>query len=92
MSRGFIIAGEVSGDTHASGLIGSPTVPSSFKDLRDVLFTGSSPSRIRLRSTVGAVKTVWTLCRSHTSQMREAVGQLGTPSYISVVAPFASGP
>src|SRR5690242_20500712 len=31
----------------ASGLIGSPTVPSSLSDLREVLVTKPSPSRIR---------------------------------------------
>ena len=40
---------------HASGLIGSPTVPSSFNDLREVFWTQSSPSRISARSAVGAV-------------------------------------
>ena len=39
----------------ASGLIGSPTVPSSRSDFRDVACTGPSPSRIRARMAVGAV-------------------------------------
>jgi hypothetical protein len=41
--------------SQASGLIGSPTVPSSRSDLRDVFCTGASPSRISARSAVGAV-------------------------------------
>ena len=40
---------------HASGLIGSPTVPRSFKLYLLVVFTGSFPSRIRARIAVGAV-------------------------------------
>ena len=41
--------------SHASGLIGSPTVPSRRSDLRLWRFTGSSPSRISARIAVGAV-------------------------------------
>ena len=41
--------------SQASGLIGSPTVPSSRSDLRENFFTGPSPSRISARSAVGAV-------------------------------------
>jgi hypothetical protein len=36
-------------------LIGSPTVPSRRSDCREVLRTGSSPSRINARIAVGAV-------------------------------------
>jgi hypothetical protein len=36
-------------------LIGSPTVPSSLSDAREVDFTGASPSRISARIAVGAV-------------------------------------
>ena len=39
----------------ASGLIGSPTLPSTRSDLREVFFTGSRPSRISARMAVGAV-------------------------------------
>ncbi len=39
----------------ASGLIGSPTDPSSFKDDRSCLSTHSGPRPIRLRIAVGAV-------------------------------------
>jgi hypothetical protein len=41
--------------SHASGLIGSPTLPSSRKDVRLVFFTGASPSRMSARIAVGAV-------------------------------------
>jgi hypothetical protein len=39
----------------ASGLIGSPTEPSSLSVLREVFLTGSSPFCIRARIAVGAV-------------------------------------
>ena len=39
----------------ASGLIGSPTLPSRRSDLREARFTGASPSRISARIAVGAV-------------------------------------
>ena len=41
--------------SHTSGLIGSPTVPSRRSDLRLRLLTGSSPSRAMARMAVGAV-------------------------------------
>ncbi len=41
--------------SQASGLIGSPTEPSSFSDLREVFFTWLSPAPISARSAVGAV-------------------------------------
>ena len=41
--------------TQASGLIGSPTVPSRRSEERDAFFTGASPSRISARIAVGAV-------------------------------------
>src|SRR5438876_650855 len=40
---------------HASGLIGSPTVPSKRSELRSCLFGHSSPQRINARIAVGAV-------------------------------------
>ena len=39
----------------ASGLMGSPTEPSSLSDARDVAVTGSSPERMSARIAVGAV-------------------------------------
>src|SRR6186997_701220 len=41
--------------SQASGLIGSPTEPSSFNDFRDVFFTWLSPAPISARIAVGAV-------------------------------------
>ena len=40
---------------HASGLIGSPTLPKILQLERLVFFTGSSPSAIKARIAVGAV-------------------------------------
>ena len=40
---------------HASGLMGSPTLPSTRRDLREVAWTWPSPSRIKERMAVGAV-------------------------------------
>ena len=40
---------------HASGLIGSPTVPSRRSDDRSCFFGCSSPSRMKVRIAVGAV-------------------------------------
>jgi hypothetical protein len=40
---------------HASGLIGSPTLPSRRSDDRSCLFGCSSPSRMKVRIAVGAV-------------------------------------
>ncbi len=41
--------------SHASGLIGSPTEPSSRRLLRFAFFTGSSPAPMSERMAVGAV-------------------------------------
>ena len=41
--------------SQASGLMGSPTVPSRRIDVRLLRFTGPSPSRISARMAVGAV-------------------------------------
>ena len=41
--------------SQASGLIGSPTEPSSRSEAREVLATGASPSRMSARIAVGAV-------------------------------------
>ena len=40
---------------HASGLIGSPTVPSRRSDERSCFFGCSSPRRMKVRIAVGAV-------------------------------------
>ena len=41
--------------SHASGFIGSPTLPRTRRDLRDVDLTKSSPLLINARIAVGAV-------------------------------------
>ena len=41
--------------SQASGLIGSPTVPRSRSDFREVFVTGPSPAPISARIAVGAV-------------------------------------
>ena len=41
--------------SHASGLIGSPTVPSTLKDFLEDEVTNSSPCAIKALSAVGAV-------------------------------------
>ncbi len=77
---------------HASGLIGSPTVPSSRSDDRSNFAGMSSPHFIIVRISVGAVYRIVTpyLCTS--SQNRPRCGVSGVPSYMTSVAPLASGP
>src|SRR3977135_2098532 len=47
--------------SHASGLIGSPTEPSSLRLLREAVFPGASPSARREPMAVGAVEKRLTL-------------------------------
>src|SRR3954464_15486939 len=76
----------------ASGLIGSPTVPSG-RRLDSFLFAGhSSPQRTNARMAVGAVYKMEILCRSIMRQKRPLSGKLGAPSYMKQVAPFERGP
>lgn len=49
---------------HASTLMGSPTVPSMRRDLRDAFFTTSLPLAMSDRMAVGAVYTIVT-CKQH---------------------------
>src|SRR5450755_127471 len=77
---------------HASGLIGSPTVPNKRNDERSCFFGHSSPHLMKVRIAVGAVYRMLTLCFSMISQKRSNAGQLGAPSYITTVAPFCNGP
>src|SRR3974390_3253445 len=76
----------------ASGLIGSPTVPSRRSDVRSCFLGHSSPHLIKVRIAVGAVYMMLTLCFSTMAQKRSNAGQLGAPSYMSTVAPHCSGP
>src|SRR6185436_16707992 len=74
----------------ASGLIGSPTVPSR-RRLDKSLFLGhSSPQRTNARMAVGAVYKIEILCRSIIRQKRPLSGKLGAPSYMKQVAPLES--
>src|SRR3954471_21571864 len=77
---------------HASGLIGSPTDPRSRREDRSRRAGHSVPHRMNARIAVGAVyRTVTPYC-SINPQNRSFAGQSGAPSYITTVAPFASGP
>src|SRR5690606_23887392 len=76
----------------ASSLIGSPTEPSLRSELRSFPLRGSSPKLISERIAVGAVYNILTWYLSTISQKRPASGQVGTPSNISEVAPWESGP
>ena len=76
----------------ASGLMGSPTLPSR-RSLRKSYWAGmASPSFIRARIAVGAVYRMVTPCASQIFQKRPPSGKVGAPSYIRMVAPAASGP
>src|ERR1700722_10800020 len=48
--------------SHASGLIGSPTLPSKRRLLREVFLTGSSPPRLRPAGGGGAAVEKENLC------------------------------
>src|SRR5256712_14017104 len=77
---------------HASGLIGSPTVPRRRRLERACFLGHSSPHRMKARIAVGAVYKIVMPYDSMRSQNRSGFGQSGAPSYMNVVAPFASGP
>src|SRR6185312_10561402 len=77
---------------HASGLIGSPTVPSRRSELRSCFFGHSTPHFINARMAVGAVYRIVTPYFSTMRQKRSGSGKFGAPSYIRLVAPFANGP
>ncbi len=77
---------------HASGLIGSPTEPSTRRLERSYLAGMSAPHFMNVRMAVGAVYSsvtpyFWTI-----SQNRPWCGVSGVPSYMTWVAPLASGP
>src|SRR5919204_4025103 len=71
--------------THASGLIGSPTVPSSRSDDRSRLAGQSGPHFMKVLISVGAVYRMVTLYRSMISHQRSFSGKLGAPSYSTLV-------
>src|SRR6476646_2211865 len=76
----------------ASGLIGSPTEPITRRLDRSCLAGSSDPHFMNVRIAVGAVYSTVTPYFSTIAQKRSLPGKLGTPSYITVVAPLASGP
>src|ERR1700730_3917395 len=78
--------------THASGLIGSPTEPSTRRLVRSCLAGYSLPHFMNVRMAVGAVYRMLTPYFSTIEQKRSLSGKSGEPSYITHVAPLASGP
>src|SRR6478752_1463383 len=77
---------------HASGLIGSPTLPSRRRLDRSDLAGHSLPARMKARIAVGAVYSTVTRCFSISCQKRPQSGWFGAPSYNRQVAPLESGP
>ena len=77
---------------HASGLIGSPTEPRRRRVERSCRAGCASPHFMNARIAVGAVYRMVTPWRSTIDQKRSRSGQSGAPSYITQVAPLASGP
>ena len=74
-----------------SGSIGSPTVVMCLN--WKLYFLGSSGPTLRsMRMVVGAVWKMFTPSRSAIRHGRPASGYVGTPSYMTLVAPSASGP
>src|SRR6202171_4256453 len=66
--------------THASGLIGSPTEPSTLSELRSCLAAYSGPHFMWVRMVVGAVYRMSGLYRSTISHQRSLSGKSGVPS------------
>ena len=78
--------------SHASGLIGSPTEPSSRSEERSKPAGTSSPHFMKVRIVVGAVYRIVTSYSCTISHQRPRCGVSGVPSYITEVARLASGP
>src|SRR4051794_31494716 len=78
--------------THASGLIGSPTLPRSRSDERSRDAGHSAPHFMNVRIAVGAVYRIVTPYFSTICQSRSLSGKSGVPSYRTLVAPLARGP
>src|ERR1700755_2980987 len=78
--------------TWPSGLIGSPAEPSSRRLDRSYLAGMSSPHFMNIRITVGAQYKMVTLYLLTISHHRPRSGVSGVPSYMTEVAPLASGP
>src|SRR5439155_8452444 len=78
--------------THASGLIGSPTEPSSRSEERSCFCGYSGPQRMNARTAVGAVYRIVARYFSAMAHSRSLSGESGAPSYMIDVVWFASGP
>ncbi len=78
--------------SHASRLIGSPTVPRSRSDERSCFSGHSSPHLTNIRIAVGAVYSWVILCFSMIAHIRPKSGASGDPSYMTLVTPFISVP
>src|SRR5437879_11061922 len=78
--------------THASGLIGSPTLPSRRSEERSCFSAYCGPHFMCERIAVGAVYRIVALYRSTMSHQRSLSGKSGVPSYITEEAPLQSGP
>ncbi len=78
--------------SHASGLIGSPTEPRSRSDRRSCFSRYSEPHFMKVRMAVGAQYRMLTLYFSMIAHQRSLSGKSGVPSYMTPVTPFASGP
>src|ERR1019366_262042 len=78
--------------SQASGLIGSPTVPSRRSELKSCFFGHSTPHFMNARIAVGAVYKMVTPYFATMRQKRSGSGKFGAPSYMKLVAPLASGP
>src|SRR2546423_2751711 len=77
--------------SHASGLIGSPTEPRRRSERMSCFCTYSAPHFMNVRIAVGAQYRTLTLYFSITDHQRSLSGKSGVPSYMTPVVPFASG-
>src|SRR3954454_6814634 len=78
--------------SHASGLIGSPTLPSSRRLERSWRSGHSAPCFMNALIAVGAQYRMLTLYSSMICHQRSHAGVSGAPSYMTLVVAFARGP
>ena len=78
--------------SQASGLIGSPTEPSSRSERMSCFCGSSAPHFMNVRIAVGAQYRIETLYFSMIDHQRSLSGKSGVPSYMTPVVPFANGP
>src|SRR5699024_12717102 len=76
---------------HASGLIGSPTLPITRSEDRSYSPGMSAPHFIIVRMAVGAVYRIVTPYFCTISHQRPLCGPSGVPAYTSRVAPVTGG-